>query len=177
VVPRTQGLSDVIASSSWGVLVAHHQRTKAVGEELIVRGIDHFIPVEEVTTITRGRRVANFQPIFGEYIFIAVTAAWRSLANIKGVAGFLLNELDFPAQVLPHEMDRMRAMCDGDLMRPKPQKSRFSYGQLVAPQTGPLAFQVGVYDHQTKRGNDDAIFTFFKEEQHIVFRKGELVAA
>jgi transcription antitermination factor NusG len=177
-VPQTQGHIDVIVSSSWGVLVAQHQRSKLVGEELSVREVEHFIPLEEKLTITRGRRTRVFYPLLGDYILIAISSLWREVMSIKGVAGILLNELNYPAQVFPHEIDRMRSMCNNNVFIPMPDKMEFQYGQRVTPKsnTNPFAFHVGRYDRKTRRG-DAANFSLFGREQCVIFRRGELISA
>lgn len=172
------GALDVIISSSWGVIVAEHRRVMLVDEALTVRGIDHFIPLEEKLQVIRGRHVREFQPFLGNYILIAISAAWSSLLSVRGVAGMLLNEIGIPAQVLPSEMERMRAMCDGNIVRASSQKIKngFEYGERVTLESGPFAFHVGRYDRKTRRG-DAALFFMFGREQRVLFKAGELKAA
>lgn len=166
-----------IVSTSWGVLVAHHQRYRKVDDVLAERGIDHFIPLIETLIIRHGRHVRQMRPLLGDYILIAVCSAWKSLLRIREVRGIMLNELGYPAQVLPHELDRMRSMCDSGVYRSSMVEDvGFSYGQRVSPKTGPLAYHVGRYDKKTKRG-DSALFVLFGQEQRVVFKQGELLAA
>lgn len=166
-----------IVSTSWGVLVAHHQRFKKVDEVLTERGIDHFIPLIETLMIRRGRHVRQMRPLLGDYILIAICSAWNSLLSIRDVRGIMLNELGYPAQVLPREMDRMREMCDlGVYHSSVVEESGFEYGQRVSPKTGPLAYHVGRYDKKTKRG-DSALFVLFGQEQRVIFKRGDLLAA
>jgi len=167
----------VIVSSSWGVLVSRHQRQKLVSEALTFRGIDHFIPLVETSIICNGRHVRQMRPLLGDYILIAICSLWKSLLNIRSVRGIMLNELGFPAQVLPREVERMRAMCDGDAYRSSVvEESGFCYGQRVSPKAGPLAYHVGRYDKKTRRG-DFAMFVLFGQEQRVIFKQGELEAA
>jgi len=168
----------VIVSSSWGVLVSRHQRQKLVSEALTFRGIDHFIPLVETLMIRNGRHVREMRPLLGDYILIAICPIWKSLLNIHEVRGIMLNELGYPAQVLPNELERMRAMCSdvGVYTSSVVEKGGFVYGQRVSPKAGPLAHHVGRYDKKTKRG-DSALFVLFGQEQRVMFKQGELLAA
>jgi len=173
-----QGLARMtIVSTSWGVLVAHHMRYRKVDEILTERGVDHFIPLIETLMISHGRHVRQMRPLLGDYILIAVCSAWKSLLRIREVRGIMLNELGYPAQVLPFEMDRMRLMCEGDVCRSSVvEDGGFEYGQRVSPKAGPLGGRVGRYDKKTKRG-DSALFVLFGQEQRVIFKQGELVSA
>lgn len=167
----------MIVSSSWGVLVSRHQRQKLVSEALTLRGIDHFIPLIETLMIRNGRHVREMRPLFGDYILIAICSIWKSLLNIREVRGIMLNESGYPAQVLPRELERIRTMCDGDAYRSSVvEESGFEYGQRVSPRIGPLAYHVGRYDKKTKRG-DSALFVLFGQEQRVIFKRGDLLAA
>ena len=166
-----------IVSTSWGVLVAHHQRHRKVDKALDELGIDHFIPLIETLMISRGRHVRQMRPLLGDYILIAICSAWKSLLSIRDVRGIMLNDLGYPAQVLPYELDRMRSMCDGNAYRSSVvEKGGFEYGQRVSPKAGPLAYHVGRYDKKTRRG-DSALFVLFGQEQRVLFKQGELLAA
>lgn len=172
----------MIVSASWGVLIARHQQTKLVGEALTIRGIDHFIPKIETLMIVRGRHVREQRPLLGDYIPFAVSSIWKSLSRIRGVSGILMNELYFPAQVLPSEMDRLHSMCnDAGLYNSSitdTDGSGFEYGQRVTPKSNdnPFAFHVGRYESKNKRGDQTALFSLFGREQRVVFKYGDLLA-
>ena len=169
----------MIASSSWGVLVAQHpQKVGAVGIALQDLSIDHYIPIEEKTHIINGRRVDRRTPVLGEYVLVAITGKWRETLRIRGVSGMLMDCDDYPAQVLPHEMERLRAFYGNGIYR-KPEKiikSGFTYGEKVTPKSGPFALHTGKYDGKTRRG-DAAVFLLFGREQRVTFKQGELIAA
>lgn len=167
-----------IVSVSWGVIIAQHQRNKLVSEALVNLGIEHFIPLIESLSIVRGRHVREQRPLLGEYIPIAINKDWKSLLRVRGVTGILLNELGFPAQVLPREMDRLHAMCDGGLYRStNVEAGGFEYGQRVSPRDGPLSSQTGRYDGKVnRRGDNAALFLLFGVEKRIVFKAGDLLA-
>lgn len=116
--------------------------------------------------------------MLGDYIPIAIDAAWKSLIRLRGVAGILLNEIGFPAQVLPHEMNRLHAMCDDCVYRSTLQEDEgFAYGQRVTPRDGPFVYYTGRYDGKAnRRGDEAALFLCFGREQRVVFKSGELLA-
>ena len=161
-----------------GILVAQHQRLKLAEENLVSRNVDFFLPREEISIVVHGRHVREYRPIFGNYILIAITAAWKSLMRMRGVAGILMNESDYPARVLPHEVEWIKAQCVNGVYRPRMIESQrgFTYGQRVTPIEGPFAYHVGRYDHRTKRG-DTALFVLFGQEQKVTFKPGDLIAA
>lgn len=167
----------MIASTHWAILVA--QNHKRVVEALIDRCYPHFVPLIEQLTIVRGRHERDFKPLLGEYIPIGVTATWKSLLSIRGVAGMLLNESGTPAQVLPREMERLRAMCDLDgklKPEPLPPEYEFQYGESVRVRSGPFVGFTAKFDGKTKRGDLSAILVLFGKETSVVFKKGDLLA-
>lgn len=161
----------MIASTSWGVLVAQHRQLKLAQQALVSRNIEFFIPVEETLTCQRGRVVRVARPILGDYVLITVTSLWYELVSERGVAGVLLNDLGYPAQVLPHELERLQQFV------PSPETSEFEYGEEVTPQEGPFAFHIGRYDRKTNKGDDVVFFTLFGREQRVTFKSGELIKA
>jgi transcription antitermination factor NusG len=130
----------------------------------------------ETLLVVRGRHVREQRPLLGDYMLTSISSGWKSLIAIRGVAGILLNDSGFPAQVLPHEMQRMRSACDGDVYRSSViEEQGFEYNQKVSPKEGPFACHVGRYDIRTKRG-DSARFWLFGREQRVTFKSGDLVA-
>lgn len=168
----------MIASTSWGVLVALHQCHRLVKENLSARQIDHFVPMEKRCRIVRGKRQEYLYPLFGRYVLCAITSMWCDLRHMRGVAGMLVNESGYPAQVVQGEVERIKEFCQGDVFR-LPETTNvvgFSYGQRVTPKAGPLVYHVGRFDC-SKRSGDAAIFNLFGREQKVFFRKGDLIAA
>lgn len=117
------------------------------------------------------------KPLLGEYVLFAVSSVWKTLLSIRGVSGMLLNEAGYPAQVLPRELERLRAMCDGDVLRVvEPDvKKEVKYGDPVKATSGPFANHFGRYLEKTKRG-DAALFFLFGREQRVEFKRGDLIA-
>lgn len=170
----------MIVSSSWGVIVAGYKQGKLVDEALTTRGIDHFIPVIETLSIVRGRHVREHRPLFGDYILTSISSSWKAWLSIRGVAGMLMNDIGFPAQVVPSEMERLRRECDGNIFRDGSiifKDKDFEYGQNVRPAATDhwAASQVGRYEGKTKRG-DTALFSLFGREQRVEFKSGDLLA-
>lgn len=165
-----------IVSCSWGVLVATPKRIAVVSDGLNALRVEHFIPVIEKIKIVRGRHVTEQTPLLGEYILTSICSRWRLLLGIKGVRGIILNELGYPAQVLPRELDRLRSMCDGVVFREvKIAPVEFEYGQKVMVKEGPFISHIGKYDHKAKDG-DVALFVLFGREQKLKFATGDLIA-
>lgn len=167
----------MIISSSWGVLVAHHQQTKLVGEALSSKNIDHFIPKIESLSIKRGRHVRELRPMLGDYILVSISSIWKSMIRIRGVAGMIMNCEGFPAQVLSGELKRMHDMCDdAGVYHSEVVVDEFQYGQRVTPRDGPFINFVGTFDYKNKRGEDVARFTLFGHDQKVIFKNGDLLA-
>lgn len=171
----------MIVSSAWGVIVAGYKQCKLVDEALTSRGVDHFIPVIETLSIVRGRHIREHRPLFGDYILTSINSNWKAWLSIRGVAGMLMNDLGFPAQVVPAEMERLRRACDGTVFRAATafdeSISGFEYGQRVRPASTEhfFASQVGRYEGKSKRG-DTALFSLFGREQRVEFKNGDLLA-
>jgi transcription antitermination factor NusG len=171
------GTTTLISSTSWGVLIARHQRQTVVSEALSARGVEHLIPMMEVLKIVRKRHVRDLRPLFGEYIPFAVSSVWKSLLGIRDVAGMLLNESGFPAQVLPLEVERLRELYRVNTVRQeKIQSGELMLGEFVIPRCGPFINFQGKYDGETKRGADVALFVLFGRETRVEFNKGDLLA-
>lgn len=167
----------MISSSSWGVLVAHHQQTKLVGEALTTRGIEHFIPKIETLMIVRGRHTRELRPLLGDYILVSITSLWKTMVRIRGASGMIMN-CGWPAQVLSSELKRIHEMCDdaGLYHSSIMENGGFEYGQSVTPREGPFANHVGKYDSRSKRGDDTALFCLFGHDQKVTFKSGDLLA-
>ena len=164
-----------ITSTHWGCLVVQPYAHRRVSKSLAALDVEHFIPMVEVIRGHRRRR--ELHPLLGEYIPISITSIWRAVQRIRGVAGYLMNETDTPAPILPHELQRLRDACDGDVYRvATADKSGFYYGQKVTPVDGPFMHHVGRYDSATKRG-ESALFLLFGREQRVMFKRGALLAA
>jgi transcription antitermination factor NusG len=170
-------MTGIVTSSSWGVLVALHQCQRIVGESLAAKRIEHFIPMIERQRIVRGKCISVLHPLFGRYVLVTINSIWREMKSMRGVAGMLVNEKGFPAQVLPKEVERIRQLCPENVYKENViQFTGFVYGQRVTPKTGPLAFHVGKFDSSRSSG-ESAIFTLFGQEQKVIFRKGDLISA
>jgi transcription antitermination factor NusG len=168
----------MIISSSWGVLVAHHQQTKLVSVALTSKDIEYFIPKIESLTIVRGRHSRELRPMLGDYILVSICSIWKTMMGIRGVRGMIMNCDSLPAQVLPDEMKRMHDMCDdaGVYHSEIVEAGGFLYGQSVTPRDGPFLNFVGKYDSQNKRGELIADFTLFGRDQKVTFKNGDLLA-
>jgi transcription antitermination factor NusG len=168
----------VIASTSWGVLVAEHQRVNLAQASLVSRNIDHFIPLKEIIRVVRGRRVREMRFFLGNYILIAITSSWRKLMHDRGVAGLLMNELGYPAQVLPRELAYLREICVNGVYRPRLDDCRFGFrrGDSVVASDGPFTGFVGRFDDANEK-RETAIFNLFGQETKVSFAPGKLIAA
>lgn len=169
----------MIVSSSWSILVAKHKRVSAVHDALFSYGVDHFIPEIETLQIVHGKRRRMRRPLLGDYIPVAISSGWRSWLRIRDVRGMLLNDLGYPAQVLPREMERLRGMCTNGVYYENcsVDTGEFIYGQNVMPRDGPFVYQTGRYQGQVnKRGDCSALFLLFGREQRVTFKAGDLIA-
>lgn len=175
---------EAIEPKDWGVLVAQLQRTTLVGEQLTEQSVEHFIPKEEVTTIRGGRPRSHLRPMLGRYVLYVVSAGWKNILSLRGVAGILMatdyeKEIIQPLIIDPKQLKILHSLCiDGIYSKTVVDtKKGLVYGQTVTPHQGPFAYHIGKYDGLASHSREAAIFKCFGREQKIMFKTGILQAA
>jgi hypothetical protein len=113
--------------------------------------------------------------LFPGYLFVYVWSNWRSLLEIKGVAGFLMcyaenAEDNCPAIVPQKTIDKVRSFLDVNDVLKSTEAGRFVAGQRVTPQVGLLEGWIGSY--VSTCGNFEVVDM---NRMRAMFEIGELV--
>jgi len=163
--------------ADWAVAVAEPQRHRIAIESLTASNIETFVPLSEHMTIVRGRHVRERSPMFGRYLIFSVNELWATVATMRGIASLLMTASNAPAVIQQSVIDALRSHCTNNIYRePKGAMKSLAYGQRVTPRAGPLAKHIGTYDGVTRK-REAAIFLLFGQEQRVLFKRGDLLAA
>ena len=112
------------------------------------QGFDAYWPrIREASYVT-GRLIYRERSLFPRYEFVKVFTTWRSLLSTVGVLGLVMNG-QRPAYVPANEIELLRSrQIDGFVVLPK-APPRFSIGQTININDGPLAGFAGLFDGMT----------------------------
>jgi transcription antitermination factor NusG len=119
---------------------ANHE--KRVAEQLVVRDVEHFLPVYESARRWKDRRVTLQMPLFPGYVFVRMALRDRlQVLQVPGVA-YLVGFDGSPA-ALPHgDIEALRAsLADGLNAEPHPY---LKVGHRVRVKAGPLQGLQGI---------------------------------
>jgi transcription antitermination factor NusG len=126
----------------WYVAQTHSRHEKRVAEQLNGRGIENFLPLYEMVSRWKDRRVRIKLPLFPGYVFVRVPLQERlraleipSVARLVGFGGL-------PASLPDDEMEAMRNGLAGQL-RAEPHPY-LTVGRRVRIKFGPLAGLEGI---------------------------------
>lgn len=119
---------------------ANHE--KRVAEQLVVRDVEHFLPLYASVRRWKDRRVALELPLFPGYVFVRVALRERlGVLQIPGVAR-LVGFGGVPAALPEEEIDTLRASLESG-MRAAPHPF-LAAGRRVRVHKGPLAGLQGI---------------------------------
>lgn len=126
----------------WYVAQTRAQHEKRVAEQLLARGIEHFLPLYETVSRRKDRRVRLQLPLFPGYVFVRVPLQERlraletpSVARLVGFGGL-------PVPMPDDEMEAMRRGLTSQL-RAEPHPY-LNVGRRVHIKSGPLAGLEGI---------------------------------
>jgi transcription antitermination factor NusG len=133
----------------WYVAQTCARHEKRVAEQLSARGIEHFLPLYEMVSRWKDRRVRLELPLFPGYIFVRVPLQERlralEIPSVRRLVGFGGLPVPMPAQ----EMEAMRNGLTIQLrVEPHPY---LTAGRRVRIKSGPLAGLQGIL--LRKKGN------------------------
>jgi len=142
-------LSVIHLEPHWYVAQTCSRHEKRVAEQLSGRGIENFLPLYEMMSRWKDRRVRVQLPLFPGYVFVRVPLQERlraleipSVARLVGFGGL-------PAPLPDDEMEAMRNGLAGQLhAEPHPY---LTVGRRVRIKSGPLAGLQGIL--LRKKGN------------------------
>lgn len=127
-------------------------RKEAVAEENLKRqGYEAYLPLIEQPRRRRARWGVAIDPLFPRYLFIRLRAGVDSIGPIRyttGVSG-LVRFAEEPAVVEDHIIESLRRRADGKTGLHYPEAPRFSPGDTVIIDAGPLAGVEAVFVAET----------------------------
>ena len=114
-----------------------------VAGHLMRQGFEYYSP--KCWVVRRGRRIVR--PLFPTYMFVSVIDRWRALLSTFGVRRLLMADFERPAVIGQHIINGWkRRERDGVILLDR--MARFARGQRVIVESGPMAGQLGIYEHQ-----------------------------
>jgi transcription antitermination factor NusG len=119
---------------------ANHE--KRVAEQLVVRDVEHFLPVYESVRRWKDRHVTLQMPLFPGYVFVRMALRDRlQVQQVPGVA-HLVGFDGTPAALPDEEIDALRTSLEsGVRAEPHPY---LTVGRHVRLKSGPLAGMQGI---------------------------------
>ena len=131
-----------MSSSPWHVLHVIANREKRVAEHLVVRSLEHYLPLYKERSRWSDRTVVLDRPLFPSYVFIRYSRATRvAFISIPHVLGMLGNGEDHQT-VSEDEIARIReGLAKGHILRPH---AGIVVGSRVRIRRGPFEGVEGV---------------------------------
>jgi transcription antitermination factor NusG len=126
----------------WYVAQTFSRHEKRVAEHMVVRGIEHFLPLYETVSRWQDRRVRLRLPLFPGYIFVRIQLRERvralEVAGVTRIVGFG----GIPVELPDNEMETIRNGFTSRL-RAEPHPYLVA-GRRVRIKAGPLAGLEGI---------------------------------
>jgi len=119
---------------------AHHEKT--VAEQLVARGVEHFLPLYSSIRKWKDRRVTLQMPLFPGYVFVRLALRDRmTVQQVPGVAR-LVGFNGRPTPLPDDDVGRLwTGLAEGANARPHPY---LTVGQRVRLKSGSLAGMQGI---------------------------------
>lgn len=138
----------VRAGSVWSVAATKSRREKQLARALLVRGVQHYLPLHRVSRSHGGRSRDVEFPLFPGYVFVCLSADERLEVLATGHVAQLLPVVD--QNGLERELASIDAAIDaGAVFDPCPFLKE---GRPVRVRSGPLKGIEGVVDSHGSRG-------------------------
>ncbi|HLW81509.1 MAG TPA: UpxY family transcription antiterminator [Candidatus Acidoferrales bacterium] len=139
---RNSGTQHVQDAAFWYAAYTSANHEKRVAEQLVGRGVEHFLPLYEAVHQWKDRRVRLQLPLFPGYVFVRLALAERlKVLKVPGVAR-LVGFGDKPAPLSDCEIEALRGGLQCQIkMQPHPYLSE---GHKVRIMRGPLAGMEGI---------------------------------
>jgi transcription antitermination factor NusG len=129
----------------WFAAYTIPRREKHVGESLIERGIECFLPLYQAQRLWKKRSPVNLDlPLFPTYIFVRIAQADRAL--VLGIPG-IVSIVGSPTKPWPlpdSEVETLRLGVQSQTIAPHPY---LNYGDRVRIKTGLMAGVEGILTH------------------------------
>ena len=135
-------LPTVYLEPQWYAAYTSANHEKRVAEQLVVRSVEHFLPVYASVRRWKDRRVTLQMPLFPGYVFVRL--ALRDKLRVQEVPGVarLVEFNGMPAPLPEAEIVALKAgLADGVRAKPHPY---LTAGRKVRVKSGPLAGMNGI---------------------------------
>ena len=102
------------SNPQWYAAYTSANHEKRVAKQLVVRDVEHFLPVYESMRRWKDRRVTLQMPLFPGYVFVRMVLRDRlRVQQVPGVAHFVGFD-GSPAAIPDEEIDALRAALESD---------------------------------------------------------------
>ncbi len=135
-------ITEAYREKRWYAAYTSANHEKRVAEQLVVRDVEHFLPVYDSVRRWKDRRVKLQMPLFPGYVFVCMALRDRlQVQQVPGVA-HLVGFDGSPAAIPDQEIDALRASLEsGVRAEPHPY---LTVGRRVRLRSGPLAGMQGI---------------------------------
>jgi len=137
-----EGLLSEFRQMHWYGVYTRARHEKTVAEQLVARGVEHFLPLYSSIRKWKDRRVTLQMPLFPGYIFVRLALRDRmTVQQVPGVAR-LVGFNGWPTPLSDDDVGRLwTGLAEGANARPHPY---LTVGRRVRLKSGPLAGMQGI---------------------------------
>ena len=162
---------------SWAVAITIPQAESRVAKEIVALGFECFFPMIRTSSVRRGRRVYEIEPLFRRYLFVRMCDAIYELLSVRQIIGFIQKTNSGIATASDAVIREIKNRCTGEGFLITPKQAKFITGQRVRPKSGALSNLVGVFDGLQIDNQESALFNLLGRSVRVSFAKGVLLAA
>ena len=130
------------ADRCWWVFYTKSRQEKALARHLVSKRVPHYLPLQQKTTLWRGRRLCSLVPLFSGYVFLFVDAEERVAALASNRVARTIAVPASGQQQLEGDLLQIHRLIESGV--PLCPESRIEPGQLVRIKSGRLAGLEGV---------------------------------
>lgn len=156
------------------------ERTALAGAEAV--GVEAYLPLTRVATVTRGRRCVRTEVLFPSYLFARMSVAWKAIPRLRGVSHVLMDGGE-PGQIADRRIDQIMGMRDelGFVVLPdRPDLVRFRRGQRLQILNGAfrdLPDADPLYQGQGAHGRCQVLLSMFGARRLVAISEEDLAPA
>ena len=135
-------ITEAYREKRWYAAYTSANHEKRVAEQLVVRDVEHFLPVYDSVRRWKDRRIKLQMPLFPGYVFVCMALRDRlQVQQVPGVA-HLVGFGGTPAALPEEAIEALRASLEsGVRAQPHPY---LTLGRQVQVRSGPLAGMQGI---------------------------------
>jgi transcription antitermination factor NusG len=167
-----------MARSGWIVVWTKPNREQWAAENLCRQGYDFYLPKIAFTKKVKGHKIATFQSLFDDYLFVNNTDNWRPISGTFGVAGIIMAG-ERPALLPQVEIDKLKMITqEGFVVLPEAKsKAKFEINQQVRIKDGVYSGYVGLVAGMSSRERVNVLLSGLGGKVPVLIDAGLLEAA